>query len=178
MMHLMTFIGKSAKKFYLNPQCISDFKSLMRTVTSGRVMIISTKFRSDLFYVSGKSKKNSILKLWAFYANISLDSLDGKDFTSTIGDKKSLSIYFEGINILATNSYYYRNYKNEFHDTFSSDHQNPIAKTIVQCDQYLIDHTGVKRTPLVTSKGEITSVLMKNTLSLAMSIANNQTLSN
>lgn len=178
MIHLITIVGKNASNFYLEHQCISDFKSLMRTITSGRVMFISTKFRSDLFYSSEKPKNDSILKLWELYANTSLSSLDKKDFITFIGDENSLSKYFHSINKLATNWYHYRLYKKAFHHTFNNDQQNPMATTVVQCDQYLIEHTSIKRTPLISTMEKINAKIMKDTLSLAMRIKNNGTLSN
>ncbi len=163
MIHLITVAGKSAKGFYLRQHCISDFKSLIRTIISGRVMIISTKFRSDLFYRAKKHNNNSILKLWALYANTSLSSLDRKDFIALTGDKNSLSGYFQSINKLSTNWYHYRLYKDAFHDTFSKDRQNPVARTVVQCDQYLIQHTNIKRAPLIDTTEMIDSELTNDT---------------
>ena len=178
MIHLITVVGKSAKNFYLERQYISDFKSLMRTVTSGRVMIISTKFRSDLFYNTEKPRNKEILKMWALYANTSLTGLDRKDFTVSDGDEKSLSRYFLSINQLSTNWYHYWLYRKAFHYMFSNDQQNPVAKTVVQCDQYLIEHTSTKRTPLIGSNEMISPKLTKDTLAIAMYIIKNGTRSN
>jgi len=175
MIHLITVDGKSGPNFYLQEKCTSDFKSLLSTITSGSVMIVSTRFRSDLFYCAEKPKEYSILKLWALYANTNLSVLDRKDFKSSIGDENSLSRYFMSINILAENRYYYSVYKKAFHHTFSNDHQNPVARTIVQCDQYLTQRPGIKRAPLLNSRKRIKSRLTKDTFSLAMHTINNET---
>ncbi|MEO9802548.1 MAG: hypothetical protein ABJF04_04835 [Reichenbachiella sp.] len=178
MIHLLTVVGKSAQTFYLEQQVISDFKSLMRTLTSGRVMIISTKFRSDLFYSAEKSENESILKSWILYANTSMDSLDGTDFITSIGDEESLTRYFQSINALSANRYHYQRYQEAFYSAFSNDDQNPMARTIVQCDQHLIEHPSIKRAPLIDIGETINSKVMKDTFPLAMRIINNDNSSN
>lgn len=176
--NLITVAGESAQNFYLKAQHISDFKSLMRTVTSGRVMIVSTKFRSDLFYSADQSKNDSILKLWALYTSSSQASFGGKDFITRNGDETSLSSYFHSINSLATNWHQYMVYKKAFQYAFSNDQENPMAKTVVQCDQYLIEHTSANRTPLTSYTEKMNSKLTKDTLSIAMHIIKNETRSN
>ncbi len=178
MIHLITVVGESAKSFYLKPQHISDFKSLMRTVTSGRVMIVSTKFRSDLFYSAEKPKNDSILKLWALYANTSPAFPDNEDFITSAGDEKALTGYFQSINKLSGNWYHYWLYKKAFQYTCRNDPQNPVARTVAQCDQHLVKHPSIKRTPLISSWEKSDPELTKDTFSLAMRIINNQTLSN
>ena len=178
MINLISIVGESAKDFYLKQQCISDFKSLMRAVTSGRVMIISTKFRSDLLYNAEEPNNDSILKLWALYANASLSDHDQKDFIITIGDERSLSTYFQSINKLSANWYLYGLYKMAFLHIFNSEQKNPVAKIVVQCDQYLLEHTSIKRTPLFSSNQKIKFRFMNDNLSIAMRILNDDALSN
>ena len=69
-------------------------------------------------------------------------------------------------------------YKKAFQSTFSNDQENPVAQTVVQCDQYLTEHTSIDRTPLFTSTEKMNATLTKDTLSLAMHIIKNETLSN
>ena len=178
MIHLITAIGDNAKNFYLEEQCISDFKSLMRTITSGRVMIVSTKFRSDLFYSADKPLNDSILKLWALYANTDLSDFVRKNFITSSGDEKSLSKYFQSINRLSTNWYHYKLYKKAFYYTFINDPQNPVARTVVQCDQCVTELPDIKRTPIIDSSEKVNSKLTKDTFSIAMHLINNKTLSN
>lgn len=178
MIHLITVVDKSAKDFFLERQYTSDFKSLIRTITSGRVMIVSTKFRSDLFYHAEKSKSKAIIKLWALYAKASLSNLNTKDFTTTKGDEKSLSEYFQSINKISTNWHYYRLYKKAFRYAFNNDEQNPVAKVISQCDQYLTEHPSIKRTALINSSEKINPKLRQDSFSLAMHIINNENHSN
>jgi len=178
MIHLISVVGSGAEALYLEQKCIPDFKALMRTLTSGRVLIVSTKFRSDLFYVSEMPTNEAILKLWVFYAKTNLLDLDRSCIITSAGDEKSLSTYFESINLLSENWYQYKLYKKVFLQTFMNDHQNLVAKTIVQCDQYLVEHPNIKRTALINSNEKIESRISKDTLSLAMCIVNNQALWN
>lgn len=175
MIHLITITGKSARGYHLKPGQISDFKSLMRTITSGRVMIISTWFRSDLFYQAGEAQQEAVLKGWAFHANADSQLLDDQDFEACSGDEAALTAYFQSINRLAQNWYKYRLYRKAFLYSFANDQKNPMAKNIVGCDVHLTDHPGIKRPPLVGSVEEVDNVLTKDTFSLAMRIINNQT---
>lgn len=178
MIHLITATGKTAKRYYLKPPQISDFKALMRTITSGRVMIISTWFRSDLFYQATEAQSTPIIKGWSLHANAGSETVDDTDFSYLSGDETSLSQYFQSINRLAQNWYKYRLYKKAFHYSFSNDQKNPMARTIVHCDQHLTNHPDIKRSPLVKSVTQMDNALTEDTFSLAMRIINNQTHSN
>ncbi|MEO1051736.1 MAG: hypothetical protein AAFX87_13995 [Bacteroidota bacterium] len=178
MLHLITIVGKSAKDFYLEQKCIPDFKSLIRAITSGREMIVSTRFRSDLFYSAEKQKTSSILKLWALYAKMSLSDLDENHLVLSSGDEKSLSRYFQSMNQLSASWYYYKRYRSAFRKTFSNDQQNLVARTVVQCDQYLVKNTNIDRVPIIDFDEQIHPRLTTDTLSIAMHIINNDTLSN
>lgn len=178
MIHLITVVDKVARNFYIEQRYISDFKSVMRSVTSGRVMIVSTKFRSDLFYSAEKQKNKSILKLWSLYSNTNVSNLDNHDFMTSSGDEESLFKYFQSINKLSRNWYYYWLYKKAFRNTFGNDQQNPMAQTIMGCDQYLTKHPSTKRTALINPSEKIDAMLTEDTLALAMRIINNDILSN
>ncbi|MCE7992927.1 MAG: hypothetical protein HEP71_13140 [Roseivirga sp.] len=178
MIHWITSTGKSAKEYHLKQGQISDFKSLMRTITSGRVMIISTWFRSDLFYQAEEAQTEPVLTGWGLHANVDSQTLADQDFEVCTGDEPSLTAYFQSINRLAQNWYKYRLYRKAFLYSFANDQKNPMAKTIVGCDGHLTNHPDLKRAPLVKSVKEIDNVVTKDTFSLAMRIINSQTHSN
>lgn len=178
MLNLITIAGKNAGDFYLKKQFISDFQSLMRTVTSGRTLIVSTSFRTDLFYKADQPKDDDILKLWRIYSKSKTTNLDYKDIMAIHGEEESLTKYFLSINVLSSNSYKYRVYRETFQHIFSNDQNNPISETVAQCDQYLIEHTNIKRIPLVDVGKKTTSVITNDTLALAMKLIKNRVLSN
>lgn len=178
MIHLISVEGENAKHFYLDQQYIPDFKSLVRTVTSGRVMMVSTKFRSDLFYNAAKPENDSILKMWALYAKTDLSVIDSNEIVTSIGAEESLSKYFKSINKLSSNWHKYMLYSKTFRLTFHNDQQNPVARILVGCDQHLVEHPSTKRAALVDISERIVSELTKDTFSLAMRIINNENSSN
>ena len=157
----------------MDQHLISDFKSLIRTVTSGRVLMVSTRFRSDLFYYSSASKNDEILKLWALYVKAELSDLDPHDYTSCIGEEESLSKFFLSINMMASNWYHYRFYKKTFRQVYKHDADNPVASTVIQCDQYLIEHTSIKRSPLIKSMKNKNAKMITDTFSLVMNYIKN-----
>jgi len=170
--HLITINGKSARSFYLHERDISDFKSLMRTLTSGRILIVSTKFRSDLFYSCKASKNGEILKLWALYTQADLLDLDANDYTTSVGENESLSNYFLSINKLAANWYHYRLYKKALRQVYDHDSDNPVTAIVLQCDQYLLKNTSVKRAPLINSVETSDTKMISDTFSLVMNYIN------
>ena len=174
MIHLITVSGDSAKDFYLRQKLIPDFKSLIRTITSKRVIIVSTWFRSDLFYCTDEPKDESILKLWALYTNADLSKINSEDFSSSRGDSESLTDYFVSINKLSANQLYYRLYQKAFDVTLSNDQRNPVARKILECDQFITQKPNVIRSPLINSSCAINSIPSKDTFSLAMGIINDE----
>ncbi|UXP32987.1 hypothetical protein N6H18_03330 [Reichenbachiella agarivorans] len=178
MTHLITVMGKSARNFFLDRAYLSDFISLMSTLTSGRVTMVSTRFRSDLFYSCQLSAQQSILKMWALYAKASLADLDRKDLIRIKGDRKALTRYFQSINLLSANWYQYGQYRKAFLHAYHSDQQNPIIKTIVACDQYLLKQRGIARTPLVNPIEKQSILQTKDTFAIAMYLLNNESHTN
>ncbi len=175
MINLISVSGKTGSNFYLGPQYTADFKSLVNCITSGRVMIVSTRYRSDLIYTSEKPRNNSILKLWALYANTTLPSLNRKDFSTAIGDKQSFTKYFQSIMALSNNWHHYDLYRKAFRTTFCADQDNPVTQMVITCDQYLTQQDNITREPLVDINEKIISTLTKDTFSLAMDLLNNET---
>ena len=177
-MNLITIVGESASGFYLDKQLIPDFKSLLRSLTSSRVLVVSTKFRTDLFYNSDESMNEEIFKLWGFYSNADLPNLHKTDLKEIAGDEASLSQFFNSINILSSNWYKYGIYRDTFQHIFNNDQQNPIARKVVQCDHYLIKHTKTDRSPLIDPDVRLNPKMAEDTLSLAMRIIESGFLSN
>jgi hypothetical protein len=151
---------------------------LMRSITSGRVMIISTKFRSDLFYSSEQTQNDAILKLWALYTHTDLESLNSEDIVSSMGAENSLGRYFHSINQLSHNWHYYQIYKKFFRETFSNDQENPVAKTVVNCDRHLVQDPRIRRTPLINPYIRLSGKLPRDTFSVAMEMMSNECHSN
>lgn len=178
MINLITIIGESAPDFYLDKQRIPDFKSVLRSLTSSRVLVVSTKFRTDLFYNSSESMNSDIMKIWGLYTTENLSGFQKADVKEVAGDEASLSDFFNAINILSSNWYKYGIYRETFQEIFDNDQQNPIAMKVVQCDQYLIEHTKTDRIPLVNSDIKLNPKMTEDTLSLAMSIIESGFLSN
>ncbi|MCV9386125.1 hypothetical protein [Reichenbachiella ulvae] len=175
MIHLMTVLGKSAKQLYLEKEYLSDFKSLMRTLTSGRVIIVSTRFRSDLLYNTNQKQSLSIVKLWALYTGTELGQLKKGDFNISKGAKKCLTFYFQSINQLSTNWYHYKIYKQALLSNYINDPHNPLARTILDCDEYLRRTQGIGRSPLLNESDMLPGIVSKDHFSLAMQLINNET---
>lgn len=178
MIHLMTVEGGSARKFYLDKESISDFKALLRTITSGRVMIVSTWFRSDLFYASDRSLHTEIQKMWVLYTKSNRSEFNEEDLKTISGDENALCYYFESINKLASNWQYFNQYRQVFNRSFINDRNNPMINTIAQCDRHLVDQPKINRSGLLDSNITINKEIISDTFDLAMKIINCDTHAN
>lgn len=171
-------VGQSAPAFHLQQSQIADFKALLRTVTSGRVLLISTRFRSDLFYSTVQSKNSAILKLWALYTNAALTALASKDICACVGPNDSLACYFEAIQAFSSHRYRYKQYKAAFAHTYQHDQHNPVARTVIQCDQYLTQRPDICRSPLIDLDRALPEPVQKDTFALAMRLLQSGTCEN
>lgn len=174
MINLITIGGNSAPEFYMDPQYLADFKALLRTITSGRNFLVSTKFRSDLFYCSKLSMDEEIMKLWSLYVKYNKYPFP-ENITFVHGDEASLINYFQSINRISGNWYKYKLYKSAFLDSASRDYENPVGKTISQCDRFLIENKKFTRMPLIDFDAKEPYRLSDNVFSLAMEMIRNST---
>ena len=75
---------------------------------------------------------------------------------------------------MASNWFHYRLYKKVFREVYNLDLDNPVSSTGVQCDQYLMENTDIKRTPLMKSVEITDSKSMTDTFSLVMNYINKE----
>ena len=178
MINLMAIEGKNAARYFLKPEQLSDFMALIRTIVSGKVLIISTEHRTDLFYNSEASHHEAILKSWQLYTTGKSKEQPIDLFTLKSGDKESLTWYFQAICRIAQNWYLYMIYRKAFHKAFGMDQQNSLAITIAQCDQHLLKQCGVDRLPLISPEDTITMEYSDDNYALAILIKKEQERSN
>lgn len=174
MIHLLTIKGKTADRYYLDQNKVSDFKALIRSIVSGRSLLVSTAFRSDLFYGSGDDQHNDILKSWAFYGNFEADTIDNDDIIRLSGDKESLSFYFQDLCILAGNWYEYKVYRDTVKGQFIKDLQNEVARKVIECDHHLTGNCKIDRLPLIERGTDLKLDLTQDNYELAIQIKKDQ----
>ena len=173
MLHLVSIRGKSAQDLYLDQRVIPDFKAALRTIVAGRILIVSTRFRSDLVYSSEGSKTESIIKLWSFYANLEVGHIKTQDLIIASGNKGSLTTYFQSLHELASNWHQYLLYKKAFHKALQNDQNNPITMQVLDCEKHVLKHPHINRTPLVPFDLNMEPFIFRNTDRLAKTMINN-----
>ena len=178
MLHLISISGNSARDFYLQDSHTPDFKSLLRSLTSGRGIVISTHFRSDILYSSETATLENVQKSWALYVDTDLSRVDHNDIDSIKGDEAALFGYFRSINKLARNWHEYRLYRKAFQAAVDGESDNPVARTVLLCDKYLLEHPSITRAPLVNPNETPDQIKESDTFELAMRIIKNDTHSN
>lgn len=178
MINLIVAEGKDASGFFLRPEQLSDFMALVRTIVSGKVLFISTEFRSDLFYKSAEVHHEAIIKAWMLYSDNLQENVELTNLTYKSGDKDALTFYFQTICQLAGNWYQYMVYRKAFYKAFSVDKNNALANTVAQCDQHLVSQCGIDRLALIGPDDHIDLKYTDDNYALAMLIKNNQLRSN
>jgi len=178
MMHLITILGTTARNFYLESARIADLQSVIRGVTSERSLIISTQFRTDVFYKAKSENHLTILKLWAMYTTTDHPGIAEEDLTISSGEEKCLNQYFQGLNKLSVNLDEYGQYKTAFANAYNADPRNPLAAKVVGCDTHLVQHPSIFREPLMVLSGNESVKEEYDNFGMAMKIVNDKTHSN
>lgn len=175
MLHLVTSEGNTAKRHYLKPDKIADFKSALRSITSSRIFVVSTKFRTDICYSSINDKNEELIKLWNWYTSNDKQNFDANELLTIEGTEEVLSYYFNSIDRLFTNWVYSRRYRKAFQRSYVTDQNNPLLNTIIKCDEYLLKNTLTKRAPLYNSLQVIEPLIDQDTLDIAVKLFQNST---
>ena len=145
MIHLLSIQGKYAIGYHINLELIENFKTLVRGVTSGCVFVVSSKYKTDIFYNSTEEKHAAIQKAWSLYSNDAND-MDNVHIKRFSGNKDTFSYFFQSLISLSTNWYWNKNYRDYFLKSYMSDTGNLLANKILDCDNYLMKKKNISRT--------------------------------
>jgi hypothetical protein len=133
MLHYIHIQGKDAPKFYFRDKTAQHFKSVIQSLTEGPSLVISSLYRTDVFYSSEKDRSDNILKLWSLQEQ----SFDASKLTIVSGRDNALELFFTSLVSLSAASNWYESYLEEFRHACSLDQNNPILKDLKLCEQYL-----------------------------------------
>ncbi len=133
MLHYIHIQGKEAPKFYFRDKTAQNFKSVIQSLTEGSSLVISSLYRTDVFYSAEYDRSENILKLWSLQE----ESFDPSKLTIVSGRDNALELFFTSLVSLSAASNWYEAYLNEFRHACSLDQNNPILKDLKMCEQYL-----------------------------------------
>ena len=137
MIHLISTNNIPSKGYQLKEQDIGTFRTTLRGTVGGSVFVVSTFFKTDIFYQSDKRKENEILKLWKLY--LKNDSiLDSGHISSHAGVGLVFNHYFDSLTLLSRNQLKYKSYLKAFRKAYQINPSNELALKLIECDRMVI----------------------------------------
>ena len=133
MLHYMHIQGKYAPAFFFRDKTGQNFKSLIQSLTEGASLVISSLYRTDVFYQAASPHTEEVMKLWSLQEQ----SFDLKKLTIVQGREDVLEHYFTALVSFSSVNQWYQSYLEEFRLACSLDQNNPILKDLKLCEQYL-----------------------------------------
>lgn len=125
--------GKDAPQFYFRDKTAQNFKSVIQSFTEGASLVISSLYRTDVFYSAQKEYTSDVVKLWSLQAK----EFDSSKLTMVTGRDEVLEHYFTSLVSFSAAYKLYEAYLSEFRYACSLDQNNPILKDLKLCEQYL-----------------------------------------
>ncbi|MEO9869731.1 hypothetical protein [Ekhidna sp.] len=133
MLHYIHIQGKEAPQFSFRNKTAQNFKSLIQSMTDGSSLVISSLYRTDVFYTANQDHSEQILKLWALQE----DAFDSTKLTIVSGRDNALELFFTSLVSFSSANKWYQAHLKEFRHACSMDQNNPILKDLKLCEQYL-----------------------------------------
>ena len=173
MIHSITISGKSARFFYLEPTRAAHLQTVIRGLNAGRSLIVSTKFRTDLFYQAAVPDHEAIIKLWSMHVGAETSALDVSDKLECNGDEQVMNQFFQAVNRISGNWHQYKLYQKAITESFLIEPRNPLTLKLLGCDQHLCQLPQVKRKPLVEASLDLNAKEEQDTFAMAMRLVGN-----
>lgn len=133
MLHYLHIQGKHAPGFFFRDKTGQNFKSLIQSVTEGAALVISSLYRTDVFYQAQEPHTDHVVKLWSLQEK----SFDPSKLTTVAGRDDVLEHYFTSLVSFSSANKWYNTYLEEFREACALDRNNPILKDLKLCEQYL-----------------------------------------
>lgn len=133
MLHYIHVQGREAPQFCFRDKSAQNFKSVIQSLTDGSSLVISSLYRTDVFYTAGEDHSKDILKLWS----LQVKSFDTSRLSLISGRDHALEMFFTTLVALSAASQWYESYLEEFRQACAMDQNNPILKDLKLCEQYL-----------------------------------------
>ncbi|MEP0985792.1 hypothetical protein [Ekhidna sp.] len=133
MLHYIHVQGREAPQFFFRDKSAQNFKSVIQSLTDGSSLVISSLYRTDVFYTANEDHSADVLKLWSLQEK----SFEPSRLTLISGRDDALELFFTSLVSLSAASQWYESYLEEFRHACSMDQNNPILKDLKLCEQYL-----------------------------------------
>ncbi|MEP0368842.1 MAG: hypothetical protein ABJN36_20565 [Cyclobacteriaceae bacterium] len=163
--------GWNASRFWFRNHDSHILRVLIESVTASKACIISSIYRTDVFYYSETDQSALIFKMWCQLKGLNHNTPTLGQFVIGENRKTSISLFFDTIYHLKLHPSYFKRYRNSLNELMKQESNNAILKEIEDCDNYLLRSAASERciyTPLKKLKNKVrkASASLKNFESL------------
>ncbi len=135
--HYISIQGRYAPSFWFKNQDAHSFRSLVESITLSRSLIISSIYRSDLFYCSDDDKSDLIIRIWCSFKGHHFDDHIKGKFIRADSKPDAFEFYFDTLFHLMLHPPHYERYKERLNEIQQQEKNNSILNELMQCDLHL-----------------------------------------
>lgn len=159
--------GWNASKFWFRNHDSHALRVIIESMTASKACVITSIYRSDVFYYSETDQSALIVKLWCRLKGLNHNESILEQFVIGENRKTSISLFFDTIYHLKLHPLYFKRYRNHLNELMKQESNNTILKEIEDCDNYLLQSAASERnmyTPLKKLKKKMrkASACLKN----------------
>lgn len=129
--------GSSAPSFWFKHHDAHSFRSLVESVTLCNCLLISSIYRTDIFYRSYADKTDTLLKIWCTFKNIPFRHDVIQKFVRGTNNQESFEFYFDTLFHLMQHPAYYQRYRDRLTEIQLLEPTNAILTDLMKCDMHL-----------------------------------------
>lgn len=133
---MVSIQGPHARGFYLDAKGQTNFNGVLRNIIGHQFLLISSKFRTDILYISDVDQNNNIVKLLCREVEIEYYPDLMQKFFRTTEKQSTLEQYFLRLMHLSSKAQWYDQYIEEAQKSFVDYPENKITIVLKEC----LDH--------------------------------------
>ena len=130
--------GKNAPAFWFRNYDAHNFRSTVESITLSQALLVSSIYRTDLFYYSDNEEDQGIiLRAWSAFKRLEHESIRVARFIRGSDRSESFECYFDTLFHLMHHPAHLTRYKERFKEVVQIEPQNCILKDLMACDLHL-----------------------------------------
>ncbi|RED92659.1 hypothetical protein [Marinoscillum furvescens] len=129
--------GSAAPTYWFKHHDAHSFRALVESITVSNCLLISSIYRTDIFYRAHTDKTDLLLKVWSAYKNIPFHNEVIHKFVRGSNDQESFEFYFDTLFHLMRHPAHYQRYKERLSEIQLVEPGNTILTDLMKCDLHL-----------------------------------------
>ncbi|MGK7390186.1 MAG: hypothetical protein ACNS60_07535 [Candidatus Cyclobacteriaceae bacterium M2_1C_046] len=137
-MNLISIQGHYAPAYYLNKAEAAELKLQVESLTHQHVLVISSKFRTDLIYY-GDDYVVEILKLWCIISGTAFKESTKQKFFYSHSDLSSLTHFFYRLHLLYRMPRWHKEFYEQLLSMWMENPKEPALDTLIKITMLLTE---------------------------------------